>query len=42
MLHRPMPSLALLTWRYAAMIGIVTSDPSYATDEQVKADRQRW
>jgi hypothetical protein len=34
--------LTNLTWRYAALIGIVRPDPNYADEAQVAADRERW
>jgi hypothetical protein len=34
--------LRLLTWRYAAMIGVMEPNPAYATKRQVSADRRRW
>jgi hypothetical protein len=34
--------LLLLSWRYAALIGIIEPDGAGLTDEEVEADRQRW
>lgn len=34
--------LQLLTWRFAAMIGIVQPSEAYSDDQQVNADRARW
>lgn len=34
--------LQLLTWRFAAMIGIIRPNNDYSNDERVKADRLRW
>lgn len=34
--------LQLLTWRFAAMIGIIEPNEWYSTEAQVQADRQHW
>jgi hypothetical protein len=31
-----------LSWRYAALIGIVDHDSIDITDEEIAADRKRW
>jgi hypothetical protein len=32
----------MLTWRYAALVGIVTPESAGLTDADVEADRERW
>ena len=34
--------LETLSWRYAALIGIVTAESAGMTDAEVTADRERW
>ena len=34
--------LIMLTWRYAAMIGIIAPDDRYSSEEEVNNDRERW
>jgi len=38
----PAHDLVTLTWRYAALIGIVCPDDSYSSAQQVEADRHKW
>jgi len=35
-------NLEKLSWRYAAMIGIVTPESAGMTEAEVSADRERW
>lgn len=34
--------LQLLTWRFAAMVGLIIPDDLYATEAQVEKDRETW
>jgi hypothetical protein len=34
--------LRMLTWRYAAMIGIIKPSGDYSTEDQVRDDRACW
>jgi hypothetical protein len=36
------PNLEKLSWRYAALIGIVTPESAGMTEAETAADRKRW